>query len=162
MKQFWMNLQSRERLTLIVGGAMAIVLLIYLLVVEPYQAGLKRLESSVDEQRQVLAWMKQASAQVKQAQGDAKAGIRPQGQSLLSVVDGSARRHGLAKAIKRVQPDGVKAVRVWLEQAVFDDFLKWVVQLEQDYGLSMDEVMVEREEAPGLVRVRLLVREAGA
>lgn len=162
MRQFWTNLQSRERLVLIAGSVVSALLLIYLLVVEPYQKELTRLESSVVEQREVLAWMRQASAQVGQTQAGKKTASRPPGQSLLSLVDGSARKHGLAKAVKRVQPDGGNAVRVWLEQAVFDDFIKWSGQLEEEYGLDLDEVLVERDEAPGMVRVRLLIKEVGA
>ena len=65
MREYWAGLQARERLILIIGGIVATMLLIYALIINPMQHELARLSKSVGEQREVLAWMQRAAAQIK-------------------------------------------------------------------------------------------------
>jgi general secretion pathway protein M len=159
LQAYWAGLQSRERHTLIAGALALILLLGYALVWEPYQSELKRLRQSVAEQEQLLAWMEQAAAEVAQLRRSAPARSASR-QPLLTLVDTTARQRGLGGALKRVQPDG-EAVQVWLEQAAFDEVLRWVDGLARSHGIRVNGMVVERAEASGLVNARLVL-EGGA
>ena len=121
----------------------ALIFIVDGLVLGPYMKETSRLEKRVVALQADLNWMQQASAQVKQL-GKTKPKARPSGQSLLSLVDSSAKSHGLAQAVKRVQPDGQKTVRVWLEEASFDAMLKWLAVMEDRYGLTVVGLVVDR------------------
>ena len=162
MREYWAGLQARERLILVGGGVLATLLLLYALIIDPMQKEMGRLTQGVDEQRKVLAWMHQAAAQIKQMRSRGEAPSRPAGQSLLSLVDGSARSAGLAQALKRVQPDGEDTVKLWFEQVPFDDLLGWMNQINASYGLNISELVVERDTQEGTVRARLSISEGGA
>jgi general secretion pathway protein M len=74
-------------------------------------------------------------------------------------VDLSARAGTLSKPPSRIQPEGEREVRVWLEAVSFDSLLRWIGELETRYGIQVQTADIERAERPGLVDARLtLVR----
>jgi general secretion pathway protein M len=137
MKDWFLGLESRERLLVSAGAAVLLLLLLYLLVWEPIASGYASLQDDVEQQRQTLAWMQQASAQIEALQGSSGAGgAGLGGRSILAVVDQSARSGGLGDAIKRIEPDGSKSVKVWLEGAAFDPMIVWLGQLARSYQIE--------------------------
>ena len=116
MKDWFANLEPRERLLLTGGGVVLLVLLLYLMIWEPVVGNYQALEDGVAEQKKTLLWMKQAAAEVKVLQRSGSGTARGLGgRSLLAVVDQSARSGGLGPSIKRIEPEGSKGVKVWLE-----------------------------------------------
>lgn len=153
MKAYWMQLQARERRLLLLGALALLLLLAYALVWEPARAGLARLEQDTAAQRATLAWMEQARQQVQHLRQ-----TRPPtgGPSLLPLAEQSAKAHGLGPALKRIQPDGQHSVRVWLEQASFDDTLRWLDTLAGRHGVKIGAFSAERADA-GRVHARLVL-----
>lgn len=162
MSAWWQRLAPRERW--ILGGAAGLLLALglYLLVWEPWQDSLERLRGTVAARRADVAWMRQAAADLQRLQsaGEAPQATARGGRSLLTVVDQSARSAGLSQAVKRVEPQGGDKVRVWLEQAGFDEMIRWVNVLEREQGVRVDSAVVERHADAGRVDARLVLREA--
>jgi general secretion pathway protein M len=155
MKDWFMGLNVRER-KLVAGGAAILVLLIfYLLVWEPVVVAYSELKKNVAEQQETVDWMKQASVRVKALQGRAGGTARSLGgSSLLAVVDKSARLAGLGPAIKRVEPDGSKGVKIWLEGAAFDSMVLWLGKLNRSYRIDATVATIEPQ-GEGRVNARL-------
>jgi general secretion pathway protein M len=150
------SLGTRERMILAAGLALLIPLLVWALLWQPLAGSVDRLEEEVAQQRETLAWMQRAAAEVKRLRGSggtAAAGLG--GRSLLAVVDQSARAAGLGGGVKRIEPESADAVRVTLEGVAFDTVLTWLDALGRDFGVAAGMVSVEREPVPGQVRMRL-------
>ena len=162
IKQYWQQLAARERLMLGIAGVVIGVMFLYLVVLEPIMNDAKRLEKQLVEQHRLLNWMEDAAKEAKSlsARGGKKIQVGSGGQSLLGVIDRTAKAGNLGDAMKRVEPDGSSRVRVWLERASFDDTVRWLERLEKDYSLDIDSVVVDKEEAPGRVNVRLVFKGA--
>jgi len=160
LRNYWNGLQPGERRTLAVGAIALVPLLLYALVWDPYTSSVERLRETVSEQRELLTWMEQAAGEVKQVRGSAGPAGSMAGRSLLAVTDSSAREAGLGEAVTRVEPDGESAVRVWLEQAAFDDMIHWLDGLQQNYAVVVDGAVVERA-GTGRVDARVVLKEAG-
>ncbi len=159
-KQYWAGLQPRERLVLLGGGVLLVLILFYVLLVDPLQRELERLEQSVEAQRQSLKWMQQASLEVKQLR-TTPSGAKPvSGQSLMSVIDASARSVGLAGAIKQLRPEG-QGVKVRLEGAAFDDMLRWLGQLNNRQGIPVSGLVMERLPEVGRVNASVVLGGEG-
>lgn len=158
MKAWWDGLELREQ-RLVAGGAAALLLfLLYAAVWAPLQSTRARLTTQAEEQRATLRGMQLRAAEIRQLSARS-AGRRPAtGQSLLGLIDQTARAQHLADAVKRVQPDGTNSVRVWLENAAFDDVMRWLGTLEQRHGVVIDTLNVERGELPGRVAARLTLK----
>lgn len=159
VKQYWHGLQPRERLVLAGGAAALLLLLLYAAVWDPYQAHVARLEESIARQHADLDWMRGAATQVRALRKQTPTRAAS-GQSLLALSDTTARAQGLASAVKRVQPEGQNGVRVWLEQAAFDDVMRWLQVLTTRHGVQVSALVAEPGDGPGLTDVRLLLEGA--
>jgi type II secretory pathway component PulM len=80
------------------------------------------------------------------------------GQSLVVVVDRSARAAGLGAALARNQPVGEDGIRVRLENASFDALAAWLGRLSGGSGLTIDSASFERAPDDGRVNASLTLR----
>ena len=162
MKEWFESLEQRER-RILIGGAVALLLLsVYFLGWEPFINGLHELRESTQRKQGELAWMQNAVLEVKQLQATQTTPVHfDSGQSLLGVIDRSAKAKKLGDSVKRVQPDGTSKARVWLESANFDVVIGWLEELEARYGVSVEIVTFEKQAEDGLVDARINFITAG-
>jgi general secretion pathway protein M len=161
MKDWLAGLEQRERIVVYGVAALLGVFLIYAIAIQPLYSGYDKRVSSVDEQRETLQWMQQSAATVQQlrsASPVSAAGLG--GRSLLSVTDASARAANLGDALKRVEPEGSDAVRVWLDGASFDAVIGWLDVMSTRYAADVDTITLEKAGSSGLVNARLTLRAA--
>ncbi|NOX91400.1 MAG: type II secretion system protein M [Gammaproteobacteria bacterium] len=162
MKAWFNGLEANERRLLIVGGGLLLVIFLYVGIWEPLTDKVETLRVSTTEQAALLAWMRSAAQEVKQLRGRSGQQAKPAGgQSLLSLVDRTAKSGRLGPALKRVQPDGDEKVGVWLEAANFDDLVRWLAALETRHGVRVVSSVFQALETSGRVDARL-VFAAGA
>jgi general secretion pathway protein M len=162
MKDWFFGLEQRERLMVGVGGVLLMWLLLYLMIWTPIADKYRGLKENVAAQQETLAWMQQAAAQIqtlRRSGGSAAKGLG--GRSMLAVVDQSARSGGLATAIKRIEPDGSKGVKVWLEGAAFDPMILWLGKLSKNYRIEPSIITLEPI-GNGRVNARLTLLEPAA
>lgn len=155
MKAWWISLAQREQQLIAGGMALLLLFLLYVAIWLPLQSSRAGLIEEVEQQRETLRWMQQSAAEIRQLSART-AGRQPAtGQSLLGLIDQTARAQRLSDAVKRVQPDGTHSVRVWLESAAFDELMRWLGTLEQNHGVAIEALNVERGEVEGRVTARL-------
>ena len=163
MKEWFAGLEPRERQLVSGGAAVLALLLLYTMIWEPIVSGYRNLQEDVAQQTETLAWMQQAAAQIRGLQrsdaGGAARGLG--GRSLLAVVDQSARSGGLGNAIKRIEPDGSKGVKVWLEGVAFDPMILWLGKLTKTYQIETSLITIEPQ-GGGRVNARLTLLEPAA
>jgi general secretion pathway protein M len=70
------------------------------------------------------------------------------------VVDRTARETGLTDALRGTAPNG-NGVRVQLEGAAFDAMVPWLVNLDENYGLAIESITLDRTARPGLVNASI-------
>ena len=158
LKQFWQQLKPRERLMLTIAGGFLGIIIVYLSILEPILTKADRLEKQLQEQELLVKWMQNAVVEAKRlSRGNGtKIKVGAGGQSLLGIIDRTAKAQQLGDSMKRVEPDGSSRVRVWLERASFDDMIRWLEKLQRDYDVVLDSAVVDREGLPGRVNARLI------
>lgn len=148
MTTWWAARNPRERVILVAGAAVVIAALIWALLLDPLSQRRDALARAVPEQRALLNWMESIPAD-----GARRAtSIR---DSLFAVVDRSARSTALAGTLSRVQPEGADTVRVWLDDAPFNELVAWMASLEYEHGVRVTAVAVDRTATPGRVSARV-------
>jgi len=165
MNAWWQRLSLRERWLVGGGGAVAVVLLLYALVWSPFQRDLHNLRQAVAAQRSEIAWMRAAAEELKRLHGAQPLGTfgpRTSGRSLLTLVDQTAKQSGLGAALTRVEPQGSDKLRIRLENVAFDQMIRWLGVLAQEYGVAIDSAVVDREDTSGLVNARLVLQGSTA
>ena len=157
MKVWWEGLSSRERLLVAGGATLTLVLLLYALAWQPFQASHRRLRQSVTEQRAELAVMRQMAQEIKQLSGSGSKPTTTEGRSLLTLVDQTARAAGLGAALKRVTPQGENRLSVQFDAVEFDKLVPWLGALERDHRIVIVNLTVDRA-AAGRANARLIVQ----
>ena len=157
MKKFklWFEqLQTRERQLVMAGLIVFGVFLPYQLIWSPLIDRAERLEQQVSKQTKQLQWMHTSTQEIKQLQGSAV--VKSSG-SLLSQVEQTASQSKLRKSIRKIQPEGERGVRIWMDNAGFDDVLLWLERLQKQHGIEVEDFSVERQPESGRANVRLLL-----
>lgn len=161
MKQlitYWFGLNSRERIMVTVASVFLIVFILYAMTWRPLNNKVEELTRTVAEQSNALAWMQRSADQIQQSQ------VRSRGAgsgSLLTRVERTARIHKLGDALKRIDPTGAgDKVRLQLQQAGFDDLLRWIEVLSIQHDIHVDTLTVDSL-SDGRVNARLTLASGG-
>jgi type II secretory pathway component PulM len=89
-------------------------------------------------------------------QGGAKAGAK---RNLTSVINQSTSR--LQLPVMRLQPNSRGEIQVRIENASFNDVLKWLNEMEYTESLLVREVSVTPAASAGRVNITVRIAEAG-
>jgi general secretion pathway protein M len=144
MKEWFQGLGSREQMLVGAGAVVLVLLLLYGLIWAPLGEGYHTMKTRVSAQRDTAEWMEQGAQTLQQLKRRAPAARGLGGKSLLAMADSTARSNGLGPSLKRVEPEGSRNVRVWLEDASFDLVVKWLGTLSTSYGIETDSATMER------------------
>lgn len=160
MKAWWLAQSPRDRRILTIGGLFVVVAVFYSLLWEPLQQRHSKYQLQIQEQRQLLQWMQERSAEAKRlmAQTPSQGALPKRQGSLLSLVDRLAKKAGLGDGLKRVEPVGKTGVRLWIEDVEFTRLSNWLNTLSSQHGAEVDNAVIDRGEAPGRVNARLLIK----
>jgi general secretion pathway protein M len=158
MNEWWNSLNDRERMMLGVGGGFFVLCILYFVLVDPLFGRLDRLRSEVPQKRIELAWMRGSAAEVGQLRGNGQSGQASSGGgSVMAVIDQTAKKQGLGNKLKRIEPEGETGAKVWLEDAGFDDVMRWAHLLDTKHGIRVAAFSAEPLEAKGYVKARITV-----
>lgn len=150
-RQRWQQLGERDRLALsLLGGFFAVLITLYGIILPSYDFHQQSRDRYLAD-TQLLHWLQDQETAVKNIQQRPTKQARPSNQSPLTFVTQSAKQHQLS--LKRVQPEGSKKLRLWLEAAPMDKTLAWLESLT-DGGLVIDDISIERQPQPGRANIR--------
>ncbi len=154
LQRYLDRLGARERRVVIVGGALALLLALTS-VVMPLQRKVTATDARIARKRDDLAWLRSMAPRLA---GLAVNEPRPLRESLVVVVDRTARQFGLERALVGSQPSGDGALNVRLEQTSFDGLIAWLSQLHEQYGVRVDAADFDAATAAGTVNASLVLR----
>lgn len=161
MREWFESLEMREQLIVGAGTVVVALMLLWLMVWDPMARRSSQLDQSIAEHRELVAYLRNVTAEARalSAQRPA-AGNR--NRSLLSTVDSSSKQAGLGAHIKRIQPEGQTSVRLWIEDAPFEELARWLAQLETRNGITLDNGSLDQDERAGTVKARLTLVRSGS
>jgi len=100
---------------------------------------------------QSLASIAQLAAQYRELQQGSAQNNASQGESLTQLVDETVASNGLH--MSRFQPGSSGDVQVRLDNAGFDQVLRWLHELETKHSVTIRELGISPGSAPGLVNI---------
>ena len=80
------------------------------------------------------------------------------GESLVVLIDSSARESGLGKSLSSSQPTADKGLRIRLEHVPFDALVAWLARLSQQHGVRVESAEIEAAGETGLVNAGLVLK----
>jgi general secretion pathway protein M len=157
MKEWFSQLNQREQLSLLALGLVLALYLLYILLWSP----LHDMRESLQQQNRVVAGsLQRVDAMVSELlhlrESGAQAGSR---RNLTSLINQSTSR--LQLQVTRLQPNSRGEIQVRLENAAFDDVLRWLHQIEYREGLLVREVSITQAGSTGRVNLTVRIAQAG-
>ncbi len=147
------SLSDRDRRTLLIGGIMAAVLLVFAVIL-PLDHSVSHLRSQVARKQADLVWMRSAAPQIAAA-GPLRS---HSGESLIVIVDQSAHESGLGGSLAGSQPSGRGNLRVELQKAPFDTLVGWLARLSQQNGVQIESATIDSAGPAGTVNASLVLK----
>jgi type II secretory pathway component PulM len=157
VQNWYAGLAPREQRVVAIGAVAAFVLLLLAVVLPLHRKGVG-LEQRIATKRADLAWM-QAVAPTLMAAGPAPAAANNPHESLVVLVDRTARESGLAQSLTGSQPSGDGGLRVQLEKAPFNSLVAWIARLAEQSGVRVESASVDAAGEPGLVNAGVVLRD---
>ncbi|HTD10648.1 MAG TPA: type II secretion system protein M [Steroidobacteraceae bacterium] len=139
---------------LVLGGAALIVVLLIVAVLIPLDHSVTSAQLRVAKKRADLTWMQGVAPEL----ATAPAPPSDSGESLLVIVDRSARESGLAGSLTGSEPGTGGSLSVRLQKAPFDMLVAWLARLAQQNGVVVDSATIDGAGAPGLVNAAVVLR----
>jgi general secretion pathway protein M len=153
-------LSQREQRHVLVAAGLVCIALLYLVLVLPFQTLSAQRGARVEQKAADLAWMREVAPQVAAAASGATGAAS--GESLVVLVDRTARQAGLGSALRDQSPNGPNSLRLRMESASFDSLVTWLAELQQRHGVAIEAANIDVGSAPGLVNASVTIGLAAA
>ncbi len=137
---------NRDQKVIKAVSAFIALCLVIILFVQPFLAKQSLYQSKLDKS---LSSYELLASNAHKFQGQARSSSS--NGPILSLVTQQAKQSNIN--LKRFEPDG-DGLRIWLEDAVFDDAIRWLEELNQKHSIQIKQINVERSEKSGRVDLR--------
>jgi len=154
LRHWYGNLAERERHFVLIG-AVAVAVLVLASVIVPLNRSISQARQRVTLKQGDLAFIQSVVPQLAAA-GPVGGGATR--ESLVVLVDSSARESGLGKSISSSQPTGDGGLRIRLDRAAFDGVVAWLARLTQQHGVRIESAEIESAGEAGLVNAGLVLK----
>lgn len=157
LKDWFFALQPRERMLVLGGGVLLLLVAIYLLALAPFYAAVNSRAERVAKKEGDLAWMRSVGGEVLALSASGPAASQRSNESLVVLIDRSARECGLGSSLTGQTPTGENGIRVRLEQAEFDKLVVCLGSLQQTQSVTIESANIDRTGKPGFVNASLVL-----
>ncbi|OED41920.1 hypothetical protein ACH42_12775 [Endozoicomonas sp. (ex Bugula neritina AB1)] len=143
-------LEAKDRRTVQILSVAVVCAFIYFVIWEPVNRWAEEQEVDFQHQQDVNEWLQNNKKHAVELQ---KAKLGSVGQrELSSVVGGVARKMDVT--LSRVQPNK-KGLSVWVEDAAYQKFLKWLVILENQYNVQTQQIRIDKLKEEGRIKAHI-------
>lgn len=151
MKEWWMNLQSREQRLVAALGSVLLVFLCFQLIWQPLTEGVTKAQAKLARQQALLEWVTIETARI--AQQPVSNASNNTTASISSIVNRTARQKNIV--IARLQPQ-TNSVLVWVDNINFNTLLTWLANLSEQHGIKVINIDINQDSVSGSVEVKRL------
>ena len=154
LKDRYVQLEQSGRIALNGLGLFFSLLFIYFALLNPLYTYHADSMAARDRQASLIQYMRASEKQARSVKAETRS--TGSGRSLLSQVSRIAQQIGIKP--NRLQPEGSDAVSVWFEGVAFNDLVKLLKQVQSQQGIVVQQISIDKEDQPGVVRARLVLR----
>jgi general secretion pathway protein M len=155
MRTWYSNLAERERRMVTLGAAAGVVLLL-LAIILPLNRNIAQARQRITTKQGDLAFIQDATPQL--AAAGPGSGEAATGESLVVLIDSSARESGIGKSLSSSQATADKGLRIRLDNVPFDALVAWLARLSQSHGVRVESAEIEAAGETGHVNAGLLLK----
>lgn len=161
MKDWFENLEAREKLFVSAGAIIVALSLVYGFVWAPLDRNHSQISASVSDWQQSLAELRPLKGVVQGSASSTPRTVTGQ-QSPIIVVDQTLRSRGLEQFRRRSQPTTSNGIRIEFENVAFDELVLWLGDLADQYGMHVQagSLSAGGRSGPGRINATLTLERA--
>ena len=159
-RTFWTQINSRERLVIVGGALMLMIVIVYFYLWQPLSQERLRLRASLPQLKLSAAQMRANVGEVMQLKANLNQAPLS-AQSLRTMLEQSAAAYKLRDNLSQIDADGDNRIRLRLASVPFDDWIQWLAQLQTQYRMRLESCRVEGLAQPGIVKIQAVLAGAG-
>lgn len=149
------GLSERDQKALRWLSLFALCVVVFYWIVMPAKNFMDEARSDYVTEKETLSWMEVRKSQF--LAGDSDALAQRGDQSLLSLASNTAKAFGIS--FRRFEPVDDDALRLWIDNASFNDIVQWIEVLDTSYNITLREMTVDQTAQSGLVTTKLVLQE---
>lgn len=154
MKEWYLRQTPRDRIIVLVVGALSLIGLFYAFIWYPMATGLDNNRTLINTKRETLQKMEVAKAKITALDGGSGVKLKDAGTKAPYALIDERIRAGDLGTPDRVEPRGANGARVQFSNVDFDKLVLVLADLEL-YGLSVDTMNITRSpKIEGMVSAR--------
>ena len=155
MKDWFSRYDPREQLALLLMAVAVGLYILYFLVWAPVATMRNEMAARNDSAAQSLQRVDAMVSEVLRLRSNGEGA--PRKRNLTSLINQSTS--ALALPVSRLQPNSRGEIQVRLENAIFDDTLKWLHEMEYNQGLLIREVSITQSGQVGRVNASIRIAQ---
>ena len=155
MKDWFLRYNPREQLALLLVAVVLGLYILYFLVWTPVATMRNEMAARNDSAAQVLQRVDAMVSEVLRLRSNGEG--PSQKRNLTSLINQTTG--ALALPVSRLQPNSRGEIQVRLENAIFDDTLKWLHEMEYTQGLLVREVSITQSGQVGRVNASIRIAQ---
>ncbi|MDP5255223.1 MULTISPECIES: type II secretion system protein M [unclassified Vibrio] len=155
--QWWQTITSREQKLVIGAGLVVAIALLYWGIVMPLLHQAEQAEQRLNSAMQLNTWVSERANQIVQLRG--QGGRQYSSAPLNQLVAESAGQFTVE--LIRMQPRNDDGLQVWIQPLAFDQLINWIDFLQQQQGITVEYLDIDRGQQSGTVEVNRLQFKRG-
>lgn len=156
MRQYWDNLEPREKRLLQLTGGFLALLLVYLLLIEPIRSGLAAQRQQLAVQSETASWLHN---QWQRYQNTFPAqGKRLSREDILTQFSNSLSKGQLATFPTTISQGANEEIHLENKKVPYNRILQWLYSMDKQYEFRILKCQIDALPTPGLVSIDLVVR----
>lgn len=157
-KRWFFSQSMSSQLLLSVTAVLIIVLMMLEFIFDPWQQRINLSRSQVEDKVETIQWMQAqaknnksviAAASSKSSNDAVSSSSK---SSLITRIEQTSKRIKIYSSIERISPDKAGRVKVWINNADFNLWLKWVETIKSQ-GINMVETRISQLEENDAVNI---------
>ena len=154
MAEFMSRYSARERMIVIIGIAIVLILAFHAFVIEPYQQKVSGLTEELEQSKTDLKWMATMVHQLPPA-GTSTLSTSFNG-TLANLINQTVRQQKLDSFLAQMTPKGEDEIRVRFKAVPFQDLIVFVSKMK-DQGLNVKDLRINAGDIPSQVDSNLVL-----
>lgn len=138
---------------MVLTGAVVAALVLVFGILIPLDRSVAHAQQRLAKKHADLWWMQSVAPELQSSAPPPAA----TGESLLVIIDRSAREAGLGGSLSGSEPSGAGNLSVRLEKAPFDTLVGWLSRLSQQNGVTVESATIEKAGEPGTVNAAIVL-----
>jgi len=143
-------LAKREQLALVIGSAAVVLFILYELIWSPYLNAVANLRNRITDEQKTLQWMQSADRNMQHMQAVATNNqLSP--VALLGVLQKEINSAGLSGELTGLKQSSSNAVQMNFQKVEFDKLIALLIKVIKQENVTISQMSVTADAAPGLV-----------